>query len=436
MTASTSRFLEFFYFDAGGGHRSAATALQGVVAERFPDWRVELVNLQELLAPIDPVAQWAEKMRSRKKAKSGKKFHSEDIYNALLKRGWTQGSHAMLRGLQKGIQLLAPDMEDLLHQHWQDNCPDMVVSLVPNFNRVMFRALRRDHAHVPYVTVMTDIADYPPHFWQEKQHQFLICGSKRAVAQARSTGYRPDRIFEVSGMILRLNFYRAGDTDRRVEREKLGLDPDLPSALIMFGGNGSNASLKLVRQLEHSDIKVQSIVLCGRNEKLRQQLQDRDSCRAIGFTDQVADYMRMADFFIGKPGPGSISEALHMGLPVIVERNRATLPQERYNTKWVERHKLGVVVKHFTRKNTVQAVRSLLNNDTLTQFQNNAHRLDNRAVYEIPDILQKIMAGADLTTGAAQSAGNHTPGPVRAGIAAFALQPAGTIPAASLRFNP
>ena len=59
MTVPTPRFLEFFYFDAGGGHRSAAAALKGVVAERFPDWRVEMVNLQELLAPIDPVAQWA-----------------------------------------------------------------------------------------------------------------------------------------------------------------------------------------------------------------------------------------------------------------------------------------------------------------------------------------------------------------------------------------
>ena len=429
MTASNSRFLEFFYFDAGGGHRSAATALQGVIAERFPDWRVEMVNLQELLAPIDPVAQWAEKMRSRKKAKSGKAFHSEDIYNALLKRGWTHGSHAMLRGLQKGIQLLAPDMEDLLQRHWQDTCPDMVVSLVPNFNRVMFRALRRDHGDVPYVTVMTDIADYPPHFWQEKQHQFLICGSKRAVAQARSTGYRPDRIFEVSGMILRLNFYRSEARDRRVEREKIGLDADLPTALIMFGGNGSKTALKLVRQLEHSDIKLQSIVLCGRNEKLRQQLQDRASCRAIGFTDQVPDYMRMADFFIGKPGPGSISEALHMGLPVIVERNRATLPQERYNAKWVERHKVGVVVKHFTRKNTMQAVRSLLKDDTLKHFQNNAHRLDNRAVYEIPDILERIMAGAELAACSAYDAGNHTPNPVRADSAASALQPAGTITA-------
>ena len=54
-----------------------------------------------------------------------------------------------------------------------------------------------------------------------------------------------------------------------------------------------------------------------------------------GFTREVPRFMRLADFFIGKPGPGSISEAVAMGLPVIIERNHWTLPQERYNAEWV-----------------------------------------------------------------------------------------------------
>src|SRR5580704_5835969 len=72
-------------------------------------------------------------------------------------------------------------MEVILQQHWRRIRPDLVVSLIPNFNGVMFQALRRVHPDVPYVTVMTDLADYPPHFWQEKQDQFVICGSGRAV---------------------------------------------------------------------------------------------------------------------------------------------------------------------------------------------------------------------------------------------------------------
>ena len=51
--------------------------------------------------------------------------------------------------------------------------------------------------------------------------------------------------------------------------------------------------------------------------------------------------MRLADFFIGKPGPGCLSEAVQLGLPVITIRNAWTMPQERYNAQWVREQGLG-----------------------------------------------------------------------------------------------
>lgn len=125
---------------------------------------------------------------------------------------------------------------------------------------------------------------------------------------------------------------------------------------------------------------------------MREALSDRPGCHAVGFTDRVPDYMRMADFFIGKPGPGSISEALHMGLPVILERNNLTMPQERYNTDWVQEHEVGVVIREFRR--IADAVRFLLEGGRLERFRENARRLNNRAVYEIPAMLEKIMSEA------------------------------------------
>lgn len=376
MDHSKPRFLEFFYFDAGGGHRTAATALKQVIVARYPNWHIEMINLQQLLEPADLVFRFT-------------KVKSEDMYNEIVRRGWTWGSAAMLRGLQAGIRLHAPKIESLLCQHWQSSEPDLVVSLIPNFNRVMFRALKSVHCGVPYVTVMTDIADYPPHFWQEKQDAYLICGSDKATEQARSIGFRRDQLFQVSGMILKPSFYRVAEIDRRAEREKLGLTPDLPTALIMFGGNGSRVAVKIVEHLEASKFMVQSIVMCGRNAKLKQKLANRERCHAAGFVDNVPDYMGAADFFIGKPGPGSVSEALHVGLPVIVERNRRTMPQERPNTKWIEEHNLGLVIKSF--RETKEAVRRLLDGNNLQTFQENAKRLKNRAVFEVPEIFAHIM---------------------------------------------
>jgi 1,2-diacylglycerol 3-beta-galactosyltransferase len=350
--------------------------LRQVIADRLPHWRVEMVNLQELLQPVDPLFRWT-------------KIQSQNLYNGVVKRGWTYGSLAMLRGLQKGIKAYAPQMEGILRQHWQNTRPDLVVSVIPNFNGVMFRALRYVHSDVPYVTVMTDLADCPPHFWQEQQDQYIVCGSDQAVEQAGAIGYRPEQIFQASGMILKPDFYRADGKDRAAERARLGLDPDLPTALIMFGGNGSKQSIKIVARMARLDFRLQSIVLCGHNKELQEKLQKRKSCHAVGFTDRVPDYMRLADFFIGKPGPGCISEALQCGLPVIVERNRRTMVQERYNTKWVEQRELGIVVKSF--REIGKAVQSLFENGSLERFQRNARRLHNEAVFEIPGIFEQIL---------------------------------------------
>ena len=82
-------------------------------------------------------------------------------------------------------------------------------------------------------------------------------------------------------------------------------------------------------------------------------------------------YMQLADFFIGKPGPGSISEALAMNLPVIVERNAWTLPQERYNADWILYKQVGLVI---------------------SSFRANVAALCNRALFEIPDMLDRIVA--------------------------------------------
>src|SRR3981189_3420989 len=66
--------------------------------------------------------------------------------------------------------------------------------------------------------------------------------------------------------------------------------------------------------------------------------------RVVGFPSQISHYMQVSDFFIGKPGPGSISEAVQQGLPVIVVRNAWTMLQERYNTDWVQEHGAGIVL--------------------------------------------------------------------------------------------
>jgi UDP-N-acetylglucosamine:LPS N-acetylglucosamine transferase len=98
--------------------------------------------------------------------------------------------------------------------------------------------------------------------------------------------------------------------------------------------------------------------------------------------------MGLGDFFIGKPGPASLSEALHLGLPVVTFRNAWTMPQERYNTEWVQEQGVGVVVRSV--RELPAALDSRL--PRLSAFREAALRLNNRAVFELVQILEERLA--------------------------------------------
>lgn len=372
---------DLIFFDAGGGHRAAAEALR-LVMEQEGGWNVRLVNLQELLDAID----WARKLTG---------LRMQDLYNLMLKKGWTLGTPQTVRVLQFLIRLLHGKTVRLLADFWPSSRAEVVVSVVPHFNRALAESLRQSRPATRFATLLTDLADYPPHFWIEPEAQYLICGSDRAVDQARSLGIGEGRIFRTSGMIIHPRFYQAVPCDRRAERRRRGLDPDQPTGLVLFGGQGSEKMLEIAERLDADGPRnVQLIFICGRNDKLAETLRRRPSrVRTFveGFTNQIPFYMLLSDFFIGKPGPGSVSEAVAMRLPVIVERNAWTLPQERYNAEWVREKQLGLVVRG--PHQIPAAVKELLERGNLARYRAQAAAIHNRAVYEIPGILRRIVEG-------------------------------------------
>jgi len=371
--------LDFLFFDAGGGHRAAATALRLVIQEQQRPWEVRPVNLQEVLDPLDIFRKYT-------------RLRLQDVYNLLLKKGWTLGSAHLLRGMHVLIRLYHGAQVRLLNEFWGRSRPDMVVSLVPNFNRALAQSLRQTLPGVPFVTILTDLADSPPHFWMERESEYLICGSDRAVQQARRLGHAPDRVFRTSGMIIHPRFYQPLAVDRPAERRRLGLDPDLPTGLVLFGGQGAPVMRRIARRLDRAAQDLQLILICGHNHRLRRALfrtPHRRPWFVEGFTTEVPYYMTLSDFFIGKTGPGSISEALAMKLPVIVPSNAWTMPQERYTAVWLRENGLGLVVPSF--RHIGAAVDELLKPSAFTRFRARAAGLSNRAVFEIPDILETLL---------------------------------------------
>jgi UDP-N-acetylglucosamine:LPS N-acetylglucosamine transferase len=204
-------------------------------------------------------------------------------------------------------------------------------------------------------------------------------------------GHDLEHVWLTSGMILRPDFYQPAPSDRAAERRALGLDEHRPTGVVMFGGHGSMQMRSIARALAD----VQLILLCGHNRALADSLKrQRPSAPhvVLGFTPEVHRYLRLGDFFIGKPGPGALSEALHCGLPVITFRNAWTMPQERYNTQWVLEQGVGVVLR------STRALGAAVDDvcERLPELRARVRELDNRAVFELPAILDEVMLGASV----------------------------------------
>jgi UDP-N-acetylglucosamine:LPS N-acetylglucosamine transferase len=264
--------------------------------------------------------------------------------------------------------------------------------LIPHFNRPLIESVNAALPDVPFLTVMTDLADYPPDFWiVPGSAQHIVCGTDKAVAQARAMGVAEARIHRASGMVLHPDFYGPELVDAAHERDVLGLDPERRTGIVMFGGHGAPAMQTIARQLDD----VQLVLMCGHNDALAGQLRKmrvRAPHAVVGFTPHVRKYMQLGDFFVGKPGPGSLSEAVHLGLPIITFRNPWTMPQERYNADWVRENRLGIVVK--SARAVRPAVLELIGN--IEFYRANVRRIMNTAVFEVVSIMASQLAASPL----------------------------------------
>jgi len=142
------RNLTIVFHDAGGGHRNAALALKAVLEGQQYPWNVRLLNLQELLEPIDLVQR-----------ATGHRL--QDGYNLLLRKGWTRLTPQLLVLLQCTIRLQQPRIVRILRNFWAQNPTDLVVSVIPHFNACLAESIRREMPRTAFVTVLTDLADHP-----------------------------------------------------------------------------------------------------------------------------------------------------------------------------------------------------------------------------------------------------------------------------------
>jgi UDP-N-acetylglucosamine:LPS N-acetylglucosamine transferase len=330
-----------FTIDAGGGHRAAARALAAAAEETGARFRLRVESFQQALLPLDVL-------------KRATGVSLEDAYNLILRRHANALMVPLLRLMHAGIRVRRRALVRTLGQWLRGQPrPAAVVSVFPNFNGVMRDAVREALPGVPLVVVLTDLADFPPRFWIEPGIDRVIVGTDEAREQALAIGIPHERVTRVSGMVLNPRFYRAGGPEARAgARAGLGLrDADFAVSLL-FGGKGSPEMAPLAERLLDADAALRVIAVCGENPALQERLAPLEARSAkrlvrLGFTERVPEILSASDLLVTKPGPGSLSEAFHQGVPVVVTRNIHTIPQERFNTDFVRDHGLGLVVPHW-----------------------------------------------------------------------------------------
>jgi UDP-N-acetylglucosamine:LPS N-acetylglucosamine transferase len=199
-------------------------------------------------------------------------------------------------------------------------------------------------------------------------------------------------------MVLHPRFYpRATAERRRHVRRDLGLPADDPVVLVLFGGKGSPEMEPLSRELLREAPQARILAVCGDNPDLlfavsRVAMDSHGRLRPMGFTDRVADLMAASDLLLTKPGPGTLAEAFHARLPVVVCCNDLTIPQERFNARLVESQGLGFSVGGWPDMARA-AGRLLASPDAMAALRENLARLpENRAVYEVIDLIAGAVA--------------------------------------------
>src|ERR1700747_2030853 len=205
--------IHVVFHDGGGGHRNAAVALQTVISEQPRDWQVELVQFQDIADQLDVLRKL-----------TGIRIQQQ--YNILLQNGWTLGSTYLLRVLQTTIRLYHKPLGRYFEKVWREKPADLLVSVIPHFNRQICESWARVNPGRPFLTVITDLADFPPRFWIEPVgEQIVVAGSERAAQQGRDFGKSVGKnLFQASGMILRPEFYAEQEETCEGIRRQLGLD--------------------------------------------------------------------------------------------------------------------------------------------------------------------------------------------------------------------
>ena len=292
----------FLFSDTGGGHRSAAEAIiEALHLEFGSEIEAEMVDVFKQYAPrpLNYVPVLYPKM-------------------VRLPQAWGLG-YALSDGHRRARLITASawpyvrrSIRTLIHQHPSD----LIVSVHPLATAPALRALGPKRP--PLVTVVTDLVTTHA-LWYHRRTDLCIVPTEAARQRALLLGMRSEQV-RVIGLPVADRFCRP-QADRETLRASLGWPQDLPIILLVGGGEGMGPLEKTAQAIAEARLHAGLVVVAGRNQGLKERLEARSwpmPTRVYGFVREMPEFMQASDILVTKAGPGTISEALNAGLPMLL----------------------------------------------------------------------------------------------------------------------
>jgi 1,2-diacylglycerol 3-beta-galactosyltransferase len=365
--------------DTGGGHRSAAEAIAEAVAERYGEAaRVSIVDAWRYHTPV-PINRLG------------------GTYSWLVSDGlWLWKSLWKLGESEKRVsslgQLFGPLVQRPFSEMLRREEPDVVVSVHSLITYVPRWVMRRMELEVPFITVVTDLVSAPA-AWFCPDVDLCIVPTEPARRRGIGFGMPPEKV-EVIGLPVSLKFARPLATKAAL-RAKLNLSPGKPAVLVVGGAEGMGRVGDIARAIATSGLDLQMMIVSGRNRKLQQQLEEISwevPTRVFGFVTNMPELMGAADAIVTKAGPGTISEACIVGLPIFLS---GFVPgQENGNIPYVLNNGIGTYTEEPQRIAAILAEWLQPGNPALSDMARRAHQLGRpQAAFDIARrILEPVRA--------------------------------------------
>ena len=319
---------------AGEGHNSTAKAIREDLEKH--DASAEILDTFEYISP-----------EFAKLLADGYLFVTEKA-QGMYRIGYRMAEKRKVNEKLDVIRLVSKTLSKDLVEYINSDSRDVVIFTHPFAGMLLDTMKKKKLINKRTVGILTDFTFHP--FWEDcTANDYVVVPNRLLLPQAKAKGFREDQILPF-GIPIHPKFRGTGceaetPTENREKarieaREKLGLDRDVNTLLVMGGSMGYGNMEELVRRIDGIDTErpFQMIAVAGRNEPAKIALDRlaenaRHKLLVTGFVDYVSTLMDAADCIITKPGGLTTSESLAKTLPMIIVN---PIPgQEERNTEFL-----------------------------------------------------------------------------------------------------